>query len=79
MDSVTWKYIFVFGIGRDEIHFQIPHLADGNIIAAAQQIKVDYVFNDVASFHIAEPQQIIAQAGIHNVILAQGPQIFFAP
>ena len=79
MDSVTWKYILSLALGRDEIHFQIPHLADGNIIAAAQQLKVDYVFNDVASIHIAEPQQIIAQAGIHNVILAQGPQIFLCP
>ena len=58
---------------------KIPHLADGNIIAAAQQLKVDYVFNDVASIHIAEPQQIIAQAGIHNVILAQGPADILCP
>ena len=68
----------VVGLGGDEVHLSLIHLADGHIVATAEQFKIDHILDGVAAVPVAEAQKIIPQAHVHDIILAQGTQIFFA-
>lgn len=56
-------------IDGDKIDFQLVELADIHVIFAAEQFKINHVFEDVADIRIAPAQQIIPQADIHGIIL----------
>ena len=68
----------VVGLGGDEVHLSLIHLADGHIVATAEQFEIDHILDGMAAVSVAEAQKVIPQAHVHDIILAQGTQIFFA-
>ena len=67
----------VIGPGGDEVHLSLIHLADGHIIATAEQFEIDHILDGMAAVPVEEDQKVIPQAHVHDIILAQGTQIFF--
>ena len=65
-------------IDGDKIDFQLVELADIHVIFAAEQFKIDHVFEDVAGIRIAPAKQIIPQADIHGIILFKRLEMLLA-
>ena len=64
--------------GGDEVNFGSIHLADGNIIASAEQFKIDNVFDCMAAVTVAEAKQIVPQPHVHDIEFTEGSQILLA-
>lgn len=72
-----FRYLHIqlfIGLGCNEIDLGSADLADSNIIAAAQQLEINDVLNRVAAVTVAEPEKIVAQTNVYDVILAQCAQ-----
>lgn len=68
---------FFCGGGGDEVDLLVADLADGDVVATAQEFKIDDVFDGVATVAIAKTEEIITQTDVDNVIFAEGAKIFF--
>ena len=44
----------VVALGGDEVHLSLIHLADGYIVATAEQFKIDHILNGVVSVPVVE-------------------------
>ena len=72
-----FRYLHIqllIGLGCNEIHLGSADFSDGNIIAAAQQLEVNDVLDRVSAVTVAEPEKIVAQTNVYDVILAQCAQ-----
>ena len=58
----------------DKVNLSGVNLADCHIVSAAQELKVDDIFQNMTGIPVPKTEQIIAQADIRNIVFSERAQ-----
>lgn len=62
----------------NKIYLERSNLTDSHVVSAAQQLKIDNILERVARVRAPIAKQVVAQADVGDVILAERAEILFA-
>ena len=68
----------VRGSGGDKVHLGVVDLADGDVVAPAQQLEIDQVFQDMSAVTVTQPQETVAQPDVHDIVFSKSAEVFFS-